>query len=169
MGRRTRIRACLQRMPMSAARVSALAAGMHLASVNVLWPKADSDHARWNSPQYRKPSYKPQQKWKLQWGRASEHPTDHSVLYRDLKFLRCPSGKTQPALDGFKIRLVGASRSQLWSQNVGCRNGILNRQIDPDTTNGRHGMRGVSNAQQARAKPFLQPVNFDGQKAYIIP
>ena len=51
------------------------------------------------------------------------------------------------------------SLPQRFEKNVGCRHGILDREIDADAADRRHGVGGVANAQETRPKPIDQSVH----------
>ena len=52
-------------------------------------------------------------------------------------------------------------------KNVCRRHGILDRKIDADPADRRHGMRSVSDREQAWLVPSHQPVELDGEKVQI--
>lgn len=54
-------------------------------------------------------------------------------------------------------------------QEIGARNGILNRQVDANASGGRHGVRGIANAQQARSVPAPQAVNPHRKQLNLLP
>jgi hypothetical protein len=53
-------------------------------------------------------------------------------------------------------------------EDISRRDRVLNRQIDADAADRRHGMRGVSNAQKRGLVPKRQPVDCDGQETHLI-
>ncbi|MNF16272.1 hypothetical protein D3C80_2192230 [compost metagenome] len=56
----------------------------------------------------------------------------------------------------FQLQAMVAQRRD---NAVGGGDRILNRQIDPDAANRRHGVCGVANAQHARFGPLIQSID----------
>src|SRR5215471_14187750 len=54
-------------------------------------------------------------------------------------------------------------------QDVGSRDGVLNREIDPDATDGRHRMGRVTDTEQTRAIPLAQVIDQHRQEPDLFP
>src|SRR5690606_17530949 len=54
-------------------------------------------------------------------------------------------------------------------EDIGCRDGILNGEVDAHAANGRHGMGSVADEQESRLVPLPQPVDADAEQLHIIP
>src|SRR5438132_5144065 len=59
--------------------------------------------------------------------------------------------------------------AQRLEQNISRSHGILNREINADTTDRGHRVRRVPNAQQTGAKPLQQSVHANRQELHVIP
>jgi hypothetical protein len=59
--------------------------------------------------------------------------------------------------------------SQGTCQQVGGGNRVLNGKVDPDTTDGGHGVGGVADEQQSRPPPALEPVDPYLEQRYVVP
>ena len=58
---------------------------------------------------------------------------------------------------------------KFWAEYIRCGNRVLNRQIDSYTSDRRHGVRCIADAQESGSAPSRQPVDCDRQKADLIP
>ena len=104
--------------------------------------------------QWRKPTEQAQRpRWRHR-SRAAEHPPDHLVLYDNLQPLRHPGWEFAPLLNRGKMIAGDSPRPQRLGENVGSRHRILDGEIDADSADRRHRMRGIADADQARAIPF---------------
>src|SRR4030095_6503199 len=72
-------------------------------------------------------------------------------------------------LNSRKIGDRKASSSQGPRKNVGSGYRVLNCQINAHTTDRRHGVSRIANAQESRAIPLAQTVNLDCQQPDLIP
>jgi hypothetical protein len=62
-----------------------------------------------------------------------------------------------------------AALAQRSPQHIARDYRVLNRQIDPDTSNRVHRVRRVADRQVARSKPALEPTRADGEKLDLLP
>src|SRR5213593_1344809 len=77
-----------------------------------------------------------------------------SILNEDLHGLCDPRWQFTAGLDSFEMRNCRAGLCQMRGQNIGCRDRVLNCQIDSHTSDGRHRVGGVPNTQESGAIPF---------------
>ena len=70
-----------------------------------------------------------------------------------------------------RMKVVGGAGplQKRGGQNVGRSDGILDGEIDPDTANRRHGVGGITDAQQPRPIPPTQAIDANGQELDIAP
>ena len=78
-------------------------------------------------------------------------------------------GQFAAALHGAEIIQRGGALAHARHQDVGRGDRVLDRQVDADAADRRHGMRGVADEQQAGAKPGIQPVHRHGQQLHVVP
>ena len=90
-------------------------------------------------------------------------------MYDELQPLRRPSWKIPPLLDSLKLAFRRSFLHKFWAEYIRRRNRILNRKVDSYTSDRRHGMRCIADAQKPRAGPEREPVDYDGQKTDFIP
>src|SRR6202007_3022307 len=68
-----------------------------------------------------------------------------------------------------QIRLAKTPLEQgLHQQVCGCY-GVLNREVDSDSSGRRHGVCRISNAQEARQVPSRKPIDLYGEDLDLIP
>ena len=100
---------------------------------------------------------------------TAEDAGDDVVLDDELKTLGGVRGKCSAPLDGFEIPCGESSVAKPRGEDVGGGDGILNREIDADTANGRHGVRSVADAEKSGTKPTGQTIHDHGQQADLLP
>ena len=81
------------------------------------------------------------------------------LMSLDLQELGGARGKLAPALDARQQRLGDVSVAKRAGQQVRGGHGILDREVDANSARRRHGMGGVSNAEQSRPMPLPQPID----------
>src|SRR5215831_10352231 len=54
-------------------------------------------------------------------------------------------------------------------QYVGGGDGVLNRKVDPDTSNRRHGVRRIADANESGTIPAAQTIYFDLKQFRVVP
>jgi hypothetical protein len=93
---------------------------------------------------------------------------DHPVQ-SDLNRLHEPHRQQAPPLHAMQV--VGGNRAdpKRCRQNPGRRDGILNRVIDAHPEGRRHGMCGVTDAQQPGHPPPIEPVHLHREKLHLVP
>jgi len=83
-----------------------------------------------------------------------QHAGNDPALHGDLQPLRHARGPLAALLDPAQMIERELSIPQRFEENVGRRHGVLNREIDADAADRRHGVRGIADAQQTEPKPF---------------
>ena len=63
-----------------------------------------------------------------------------------------------PLLDGSEQWIDGVAAGLWFSEDVGRGNGILDRKVDADTADRRHGVGGIADRDQPRPPPALETV-----------
>src|SRR5579885_1555243 len=117
----------------------------------MLRPNAEPDEARRQPAQRRKGGEQPQGEGRPERRRAGEHAADDAVLDEELDALRRPCRQLAPALDLMKMRLPDLAAKQRAGEDIGGGDGVLDREIDADAAHRRHGVRGIADAEEARA------------------
>jgi len=112
---------------------------------------------RRNAPQQR-PLQELHEKRGL-WPLALERRADDVVLHQDLYALGDARGKFTALLHSLKCSKRYSPAEQGLNEDIGGGDRILYRQINADAADGRHGVGGVSYAEQPRPVPATQPVN----------
>ena len=100
---------------------------------------------------------------------AAEHATDDVVLYPHLQPLRPARWRLAPRLHAGQIgvrHMAGAERHG--QQEIRRRHRVLDREVDADAADGRHGMSCVADAEQPRPVPSPETVHANGQQLEII-
>ncbi len=80
-----------------------------------------------------------------------------------LQELRDTCGELAPILNARQHRLCNSPLAQRIAQQIGRGDGILNREVDADTSHRRHSVRRIADAQQSRPMPLPQPVDLHRQ------
>ena len=65
--------------------------------------------------------------------------------------------------------IVGSDSGQGGDENICGGDGVLNGEIDADSTDGGHGVGGVADAEESAAGPVAQAVDGDGQQLDVAP
>ena len=119
----------------------------------MLGTEPDSDYAGGNAPQNWPAPEQLQRPWKGQRFCAAKDPPDNIVLNDDLKSLRGPSWEISPLLDRVKLAFGGSSLQKFWADYVRRCNRVLNREIDPYTSDRRHRMCCITDTEQSGPRP----------------
>ena len=77
--------------------------------------------------------------------------------------------KHAPLLHTAEVILAQHPGRERLPQDVRRRDRVLHREIDADAADGRHGVRGIADAQKARAVPAIQPVDRDREQLDLVP
>ena len=77
-------------------------------------------------------------------------------------------GQETARLHGLEVRIGQPAFAQRRRQDVRGRDRILDREIDADAADRRHGVRGIADAEHAGPPPGLQAVDADGQQLQIV-
>ena len=89
--------------------------------------------------------------------------SDNSILNRALHSLRHAGRPLTPLLDPLEVLGCQSPRTYRRSQQIRRRDRILDGQVDPDTTDRRHGMRRIADTEETRTIPLAQPINLNRQ------
>src|ERR1700728_4539685 len=84
-----------------------------------------------------------------------------TVVSVDLKALGDAGGEVAALLNAGEESVGDAMFAQRAAEEIGRGDRILNSEIDADSASGRHGVRGVSDAEQPGAMPMLQTIDLD--------
>ena len=131
--------------------------------------KPDPDETGRNAPQEGKPDQEAQWPWSIQRTRLPQDRLDDTILNDQLQALRHPGRPITSLLHLPELVKRHSPFAQRRGQKIRCRHGILNREVDPDTSDGRHGMRRVTDAEQPRPRPMLQPIHLHGEQSDRLP
>jgi hypothetical protein len=125
----------------------------------MLWADAETDDTGRDSPQKWKFGEQAHSERRFDRPRLTQYSGNDPALHGDLQPLRHASGELATPLDLAELGEVEPSFPQRFEKNIGCGHGILDREIDADAADRRHGMGGIANTQQTRPKPIDQPVH----------
>ncbi len=100
---------------------------------------------------------------------AGQDSPHDSVLHQHLQLLGGASGKRAPALYSLQVARCDLSADQLFAENISSRNRVLNGKIDAYSTDGRHGVRSIADAEQSRPPPLFEAIHLHRKQADIIP
>jgi hypothetical protein len=139
------------------------------SGLNVLGTEAHANYAGWNPTQNWKPANQPHRKGNRERTRGSEYRTNHIILQKDLHGLSSSSRKLTAALHQVQISFRYFTLGEFRSEQVGGGNRVLHGQIDSDTTNRRHGVRRISDTNQAGTIPTQKSIDGDGEEADLFP
>lgn len=87
--------------------------------------------------------------------RILQRRADDAILHHQLQRLSQPGGQRATLLDGLQIRAAHRPGRERRGQPIGAGHGILHGQIYPDSTDGRHRVGGIADAQQPRPPPLM--------------
>ncbi|MGB7750828.1 MAG: hypothetical protein WCF88_04690 [Candidatus Acidiferrales bacterium] len=90
-------------------------------------------------------------------------------MCEDLEALRYACGEFAAALDFAKMVIADGAFCERRGEFVRGGDRILNREIDSDSTDWRHGMRGIADAEKPGARPLAQAVHGDGKQLDVVP
>ncbi len=80
------------------------------------------------------------------------------------------AGRPEAApLHSGKIAVARCALCQDRTQDVRCRHRILDREIDADSADRRHGVGSIADAEQAGPMPGLKPVDGNGEQFDVVP
>lgn len=106
--------------------------------------------------------------WSVYSSRIVQDPIENT-MGEDLECLRSAHRFLSMMLD--LLQAVGCQGvgTQRFRQDVGGCNGILQRDVDSDASNRRHGVRGVANTEQSWRRPLRKPVDLYGEQLDLVP
>ena len=96
-------------------------------------------------------------------------PTEDLLLDNPLHALREASGKGAAALYFCEMVVAHRAYAKGFCEYIGCSDSVLNGKINPDTSDRRHRMGCIADAQEARPIPLPQTINLHGQYLHIVP
>jgi hypothetical protein len=95
--------------------------------------------------------------------------TEEPFVREDLKTLGDARGEFATLLHGTKMLIADGALCERCGEFIRGGNRILNREIDSDSTDWRHGMRGIADAQEPGARPLAQAIHGDGKQLDVVP
>jgi hypothetical protein len=135
----------------------------------MLRARAHADCVSKSSVNAGNPGYHLQLPWRLD-GAGVRKEAREAAMGEYLNCLCHAGRKLASALHGGKLRNGSISILEQWlCKKVSGADGILNGQVDSNSSSGRHGVSCVSNAKQSRGEPFPQAVDLHGQDFDLFP
>jgi hypothetical protein len=129
----------------------------------MLAPDAEADQARGYPAQERKPLEQSQRKRHLVEHRLADNQRrQHAVVHRTLRALDDLGRKHAPLLHFLQERIDILTPRERRRENVRGSDSVLDREIDADSSDRRHGVRRITDRKQAGTPPSLEPVERDG-------
>ena len=127
----------------------------------MLWPNSDADEAGAH-PARQSGGFQPAQ-------RPRDSPIGDDLAENYGLYALCEPGGEFPAALYFR-KMTGAESAFLeWAcQYVGGGDGVLNRKVDPDTSNRRHGVRRIADANESGTIPAAQTIYFDLKQFRVV-
>jgi hypothetical protein len=126
---------------------------------NVLGPQPETDDAGEDPPKPRRPiqePYRPRDALQA-WVQRSRQET---VLHHELHANRKPRWERAPSLDLLQLAQRRRSPcSQRGGYHPHCSHGVLNCQVDADSSDGGRSMGGIPDAEQAGSSPPAKAVH----------
>ena len=119
--------------------------------VHMLGPDAHADQPRRDAAQEWKHAEDPDQEWRLRPLLTVQYLADELLLDRELHPLREAYRKGAPLLDRLKVGVRHGAGPERRRQPVGGGDRVLHRDIDADAADRRHRVRGIADADAARA------------------
>src|SRR5437763_956141 len=108
----------------------------------MLGSHAKAYQTRGYSPQHWKPFEDLEKPGRDYWLRTTQHPTENVVLHEYLASLSQPRRQFPTPLHSLQMTRRDPTFRERLAQNICCGYRILNRKIDSNATNRRHGVRG---------------------------
>ena len=138
-------------------------------AVYMFGPKAEAERACGQARELRKPLHQMQQEWRLHRLGAAEHALDHVVLNSSPAAIASAAWAARGAAGlcarSASVTLPGGERP---GKQVRRRDRVLDGEVDADTSDGRHGVRGIADAKQPRPVPAREPVHAHGQQLQLV-
>ena len=130
----------------------------------MLGAEAEPDDASRYAGERGKPPHQAQEEGWFQTVRLAKHAFDDVVLNLHLKPLGTPRGHLAPFLNTRQILCCHLTGTERIREDVcGCDR-ILDRKVDPDAADRRHGVGCVADAEKAGPIPLRETVDADGQE-----
>ncbi len=98
-----------------------------------------------------------------------ERRAQEPVLHEDLQPLGHARGQLPATLDPAKVCDLGQAAVERLGQQVGGCYGVLDGKVDADTADGRHGVRGVTDAHQPWPVPAGEAIDPNRKEADVLP
>ena len=131
--------------------------------MHMLRSESESDHPSGNPAEERNQRQQPDCEGRREFVRTAEDTLDDSILNHELHSLRHAGRPLTPLLNPLNVLGCQSPRTERRGQQIRRRDRILNRQVDPDTTDWGHRMRGIADAEETRTIPLAQPVDLNRQ------
>lgn len=123
--------------------------------------KSHSNDSGGNASQERPVLNYSQRQWNFERLGAAEDAPNHIFLHQNLQPLHGARRELPPSLNCGKVVVGERTRAESRSQNVGCGDCVLNREIDSYSSDGRHCVGGIADAQKSRTPPPAQPIDLN--------
>jgi len=92
---------------------------------------------------------------------AQDQRRQHAIVDESLRALDDLCRKHSPLLNLLQQRVDVFSARQRSGKDVGCGDGVLDREVDPDSADRRHGMGRIADREEAWPPPARQSVQRD--------
>lgn len=143
---------------------------MSVGGVDVLGAEAQADHTGGNAAEDGEVLQEEEWEGKaLEWGFGGQRWADETLVGEDLNGLSHAGREFAAGLDFLEMGIGGGSGGQNGDENICGGDGVLNGEIDADTTDGGHGVGGIADAEEAAARPVAQAIDSDGEQLYVAP
>ena len=129
----------------------------------MLGTEAHADEASWNSSQQWVSVEEADGAWNLDRTLRLQRPHEDRVLQDHLHPLRDSGWKLSAPLNRLQLGGGRDAALQRLVQQVRRRHGILNGEVDADAADGRHRVRRVADAKQARPVPLTKTIDENRQ------
>lgn len=143
-------------------------AGVRVGGVDVFGADAQADGAGGDAAEDGEILQEPEWEWEaLDGDFGGEGRSDEAFVCEDLKSLGDAGGKfaalahfVEHLVEGvYTMLAIGVGmRGENGCEDVGGGDGILNGEVDADSPDGRHGVRGIADAKKAGARPMAQAI-----------
>ena len=100
---------------------------------------------------------------------GSDAAAEQKGVSRRLESLRFASGRFATPLNGGQALFAERATLQRRREDVRAGHGVLDREIDPDAADGRHGVGRIADEQQAGFVPLGQTIELNGEQLHLTP
>jgi hypothetical protein len=93
----------------------------------------------------------------------------HDVVREGLDALGAENGFDAVVLHPLQMMIGEGVGEERLGQDVGCGDRVLEGYVDADAADGRHGVGGIADAEEAGGPPFFKMVDLDGEELDLVP